>query len=141
MNEKHGNTTPTMCGVCGKEILAGTGKFVVGPEGVGFVHSGACAVSVGAVPGGSAAAWGERSALASMMIANAGMSEVAAAEAVKWRDTEGGVAVVESILHVVIVILLIALVGLSAAKIADAVDRGVVHAAVVADSIPRGGSR
>ncbi len=56
---RHGNTVPTLCAVCGQEIPAGVGRFVVGESGGRtFVHGGPCAAKVGAVPGGPAT-WGE----------------------------------------------------------------------------------
>lgn len=143
---EHGTQVPTKCSECGKPILAGTGKFVVEGGGVRHVHVGACAVSAGAFPGGSAAVWGERSALASHMIG--GMTEIAAAEACQWRDAPESGFVLLDALFAMLQVAAIVFFATCVYRIAD--HRGafvapVAHAeaAVVAidHSLPRGSSR
>ena len=113
MSIKHGSTKPTLCAVCGSPINAGTGLFTVEGGGVLYVHAGRCAFSVGAFPGGSAAVWGERGALASAMIAaNDGISEAEAAGSVKWREPEGGFVAVD-LLEALIVVLGVLVLGLA----------------------------
>jgi len=83
---KHGNVVPTLCGGCGKEVPVGTGVYVAEADGVRHLHAGPCAKGAGAVPGGTAAVWGERGALASYMIAHTGTPEAYAAFAVRYKE-------------------------------------------------------
>ncbi len=122
MSDKHGNTKPVLCSVCSQEIAAGTGLFVVEGDVVRFVHSGACAVQAGALPGGSSTVWGERSALASHLIANDGLPIAEAAEAVRWRELEKPVAgfAVFDLLIVAVQVLAAVMLWLAVIKIVGA---------------------